>query len=175
MKKTIITAAASALALLAGTVAVAQTDVRPGRPPVADQTRADLVAKLDARFAKMDANRDGSITAAERTAAHEARRGERFAKLDKDGNGTLSRAEFEAPREGRKMHGGRHGGGMRHHGGRGGPGNRGGFDADANGTITKAEFQRKALERFDRADTDRNGTVTVAERAAARAAHKPRG
>lgn len=169
MKKTIAAVAASALALLAGTVAVAQSDTaRPGRMPIADQTRTELVAKLDARFAKLDTNRDGSITAAERTAARDARRGERFAKLDKDSNGSLSRAEFESAREGRgKMRGGRHGG-MHHRGG------HGGRDADANGTVTKAEFQAKALARFDTADADRNGTLTVAERQAAWQAHKPR-
>jgi hypothetical protein len=55
--------------------------------------------------------------------------------------------------------------GMRGHGGFGGM-----TDADANGdgAISQAEFQAAAVQRFDRADADNNGTVTREERKATR-------
>ena len=40
------------------------------------------------------------------------------------------------------------------------------MDTDKDGTVTKAEFQARALARFDRMDTDHNGVVTPAERQA---------
>jgi hypothetical protein len=40
-------------------------------------------------------------------------------------------------------------------------------DADKDGTISQAEFQAAALERFDRLDADKDGTVTSEEQKAA--------
>lgn len=171
MKKTLITAGASVLTLFAATMAIAQADpAAQVRKPMVDQKRTELVASLDARFAAMDANRDGSVSGDEMKAAHEARKAGRFALLDTDRNGALSPAEFNAQRGDR--------GGMRGHHRRGGGGHRGGgkagIDANGDGAITKAEFQSRALARFDRADTDRNGVVTAAEHQQARPAHGAR-
>jgi Ca2+-binding EF-hand superfamily protein len=166
MTKTLFTLGASAVALLgaAGAIAAPADAPRHGRQPV-DMTRAQLIQKLDARFAKMDANHDGVLTREDMQANRKARHDARFAKLDADGNGAISRAEYDAPRgEPGKDHGRRG-----HHGPR-----HGGMMGVDKGPVTKAQFQERALARFDRLDTDRNGTVTVAERKAGWAAMKAR-
>ena len=172
MKKTITTATLTMLALMAGGVAAAQADTKPADRN-ADMTRAQLVSRLDAQFAKLDTNRDGNITQAERTAMRDARVTERFQRLDTDKNGSITLDEFKA-RQGRGGKAeGRGGPRGKHHGMRGGRG-MGGMNVDANkdGMISKAEFQAGPLARFDRMDTDKNGIVTAAERQAARAAMK---
>ena len=59
--------------------------------------------------------------------------------------------------------------GGKHMGMRGGRGMMGKMaDTNGDGTITQAEFTTAALAHFDKADADHNGTVTAAERKAAR-------
>ena len=173
MKKTLIAASLSALTLIAAGGAMAQPDAaRPDRK--ADVQRTELVARLDARFAKLDTNGDGNFTADERKALRDARIAERFKRLDADGNGAITLAEMQAAHDKRtdrakqgdgerKMRHGKH----RHHGfgfhGR----MVGKVDANNDGVITKVEFQAPALARFDKMDTDRNGVLTAAERKAA--------
>ena len=41
-------------------------------------------------------------------------------------------------------------------------------DADKDGTVTQAEFAAAALARFDQADANRDGTISVEERREAR-------
>ncbi len=175
-------------------VAFAAPGSAPTKAPRADMTRAQVEASAAKRFAKMDANSDGKLDAADRA----ARQAKAFDRIDADRNGAISRDEFTAKRAGRG--GGGHAGmaGMEHgqasaehrtggqrmggHGkrGRGGPGGFGGgrmmmakmADANGDGAITQAEFSAAALKRFDTVDTDRNGTLTAAERQAARAAMK---
>lgn len=139
-------------------------------------TRAELTASLDKRFAELDSNKDGKITQEERDASRQARFDKHFAAMDKDGNGQISKAEMQAAHEARKDRwqkrqgaGEREGhhGGMRHgsmHGGANG--HMAMIDADKDGVVTKAEFQAKALEMFDRSDANKDGTVTKAEREA---------
>jgi hypothetical protein len=169
----------SALILLSAGIAIAQPNVdRPGRN--ADISRADLVSRLDARFARLDANGDGNLSAADREQAIEAR----FKRIDADGNGAITLAEMKAA-EGKRgeafaaRDGGQVGG--RHRGGRGhgrhgfGPGKMGGMaDANRDGTVSKAEFQARALAGFDQADADHNGVLTAAERQQARGAMRGR-
>lgn len=125
-------------------------------------TRAELTNALEAQFAQMDTNGDGSSTAEERKAAREARRaegrGDRFAALDADGNGQVSEEEFAArpERQGR------------------GPGLRGGRRAGQRGamaqeTITLAAFSERRLAAFDALDADGNQVVSQAELHAAAA------
>ncbi len=138
-------------------------------------TKAEFDAAQRARFTKIDANKDGTATAEEfqmaRKAEGEARRAEmtrtRFAALDTDKNGQVSQSEFAAgaPRpDGYK--GPRHGGrglGMSGRPGLDGaklPGRR---DADADGRMTFAEFSGPGAEAFARADTNKDGTVTITE------------
>ena len=97
---------------------------------------------------------------------------------DDRGIGRRNRAEFDAGhdrmREGfadrrEGGHGFGHRGGFHRMGGFGGPGGKpGAFGhgafADGDKTISQAEFTAAALERFDRADANHDGTVTAAER-----------
>lgn len=131
------------------------------RAPV---TRAEAQARAEQRFARLDANHDGKLDQADRA----ARRAAVFDRLDADHNGQISRAEFEAPRA--RGADGANGPGMhRFHRGSGMMGGR--FaGAGKSGPITQAEFTSAALQRFDRADANHDGTVTAEERRAARKA-----
>jgi len=138
-------------------------------------TKAEFDAAQRARFTEIDVNKDGTATAEEfqtvRKAKGEARRAEmtrtRFAALDTDKNGQVSQSEFAAGSarpDGYKgpRHGGR-GPGMAGRPGLDGaklPGQR---DADADGKMTFAEFSAPGAEAFARADTNKDGTVTITE------------
>lgn len=178
MKKTILAASLSAFTLIAAGSAFAQQgDARPD--PKADFKRTELVARMEAAFAKLDTNGDGKVTAEERKALRDARIAERFKRLDADGNGAVTLEEMQASHDKRpdaarmkdgerkfrpaKAHG--HGFGAR-------GGMLGKMDANKDGVITKEEFMAPALARFDKMDTDRDGVLTAAERQAAREAMK---
>jgi len=148
-------------------------------------TKAELTAGLEARFAKMDIDKDGKLTQAARDALRAQRLDMRFAKLDTDKNGQISKAEMAAAQEAKadkradkraeagKPGGpeGRHWGG-RHHGGPGKGGKMMGGRGDANkdGTVTKAEFMAGPMAMFDKADANKDGQVTADEMKAARQA-----
>ena len=111
-----------------------------------------------------------------------------FDRVDTDKNGSISFAEFEARRddrrEAREERRGPGGDGPRFAdrgpGMRGGPGmpgmpGMGGgrgmarmADADNEGTVTQAEFTTAALARFDQADANSDGTISLEERREAR-------
>ena len=162
--------------LIATGAAIAQPMGEPGER--APATRDAVIAKTDKTFARMDANRDGVLSEADK-AAHMA---QRFAQMDTDGDGMLSQAEFMAAHEARaeqreqrrEMRGERRGGermGMRGMRGGRGPGHMlQRADADGDGQVTKAELQAAALARFDKADANSDGTISTDERKAARQA-----
>jgi len=142
-------------------------------------TRAEAQAKAQEMFARLDVNKDGKLDQADRA----ARRAAMFDRMDTDHNGQISRAEFDAMGPGARGHrgggiangpDGERGPGKHGWGHRGG--HRGGMmmgrmaDADKDGTITQAEFTAAAMQRFDRMDTNHDGTVTKEERQAARQA-----
>lgn len=187
MKKLLIGGAA----LLASAVAIAQ--VAPAPAPQAKaakvHTRAEVQTKVAEHFARVDTNRDGSVTKAEADAARSAlraqlterrqerredRREQAFERLDSNRDGAISRAEWDAhaaqrqqriaahDREGDGRRDGRrfHGGGMHSLGGHM-------FEmADANkdGRVTLQEAQAAALRHFDMADANRDGQITPDER-----------
>src|SRR5687767_1517135 len=110
--------AGAAVAALAAIPAAAQMGGQRAAPNAGPLTRVAVQANVQARFAKVDANRDGYVTREEAQArAGEARermqerRGERrerfaerraerragmFDRIDTDKNGSISRAEFDA-------------------------------------------------------------------------------
>jgi EF hand len=138
--------AGAALAALAAAPALAQQGGE-GRGRFAQpQTRADVQAQVQARFARADSNRDGFVTQDEVRAGAEARGGQR-----------------------QERRGGR-GGMMAGFGGRA----FAAMDLDSDGRVALAEAQRAALQRFDRVDSNRDGTITLDERQAARAASEER-
>lgn len=124
----------------------------PGRlraDPFGDATvlRSDAEAQAAARFAALDSDRDGKLTAAELRAA---------------------RPERPGPRpEGRRV--------GRGPGDRGpGMGMARMLDGNGDGAISRDEFVAGTLRRFDMADADRDGRLTKPERAVAMEAMRAR-
>ena len=155
----------------AGSAYAAET--MPGGDPLGDKsmTKAEFQAKGAAMFARMDANQDGKLNAADR-AAH---MGQKFDMVDANHDGALSRDEFMAKHQrglsgvgadGAGSDGKRRGG---HHAG-------GGHDgmmlrmADTNqdGAVSKDEFMTTHVKHFDLMDANHDGQLTKAERQAAR-------
>ncbi|MCX8476153.1 MAG: EF-hand domain-containing protein [Sphingomonas sp.] len=113
MKKT-IAAALLATGLLAGAAFAAQQTSAPTPAPqdrmsggnplkLADAnndgavTKAEMLADVDARFAKLDANKDGKISKDERPGGDGAGRGGRMlSRIDTDGDGAISLDEQRA-------------------------------------------------------------------------------
>jgi hypothetical protein len=181
--------AGAGLAALAALPAAAQPVPGPdagfrGRGEAARPlTRAAVEARVEARFARADANRDGFITREEAQAARPGARGDRgerptgrrdalFARLDTNRDGQLSREEFDA----RGAFAGRQGERFGQRGGRQAFAGRGFamLDADRDGRVSIGEARARALQAFERADTNRDGVVTPEERQAAREALRAR-
>lgn len=173
-----IGAAALALTALGGAVVHAQAHdhsgpaaatpggAMRGQMPAGPMTRANAQAMAAAMFARMDANRDGKLDAADRS----ARQADHFARMDTNKDGAISRSEFDSAHaqghEEMSGAGGKMSGGMR--------GMRMLAQMDANGdkAISRDEFLGGALKRFDGADANRDGTLTPEERRAAMGAHR---
>lgn len=159
--------------------------------------RADRAARQADRFAKMDLDGDGEVSRAEMQSAREARlerrqerrearrnarqasgKTDRFAMLDLDGSGGLSQEEMATARAQRgdrtstetamqparraAMRMGKARTMLR------------AADADGNRAVTRAEFDAALMQRFSRLDADNDGTVTAAERKAARESMRQR-
>ena len=142
-------------------------------------TRAELTAALEARFARLDVNKDGKIDQQDRDLMRQQRLDARFAEMDSDKNGQISKAEFVAAhqarsdrhdQDGKPGDAGGHGWGGRHHGY--GPGMMPGAADGANrdGPVTLEQFMARPLALFDKADTNKDGKVTADEMKAARQA-----
>ena len=181
MKKRLTLIAGSALALAAGAAAVAQNVQTPRMDRNADVTRQQVVERADQRFARLDLDNDGRATREEaRQMAqqrHAERAGRMFDRLDLNDDGNITRAEFdqahaqraERRAEHRAERGERRG--LRGGHGRGHQGMRG-MHAERlfgeQGFVTREQMRERALARFDRADANRDGTLTVEERREAR-------
>lgn len=167
-----LTLALSTAALAISGAAMAQTASEHTKGPRPDMTRTQAQAKAEAAFAKLDANLDGRLDQADRAAMKAGM----FDRIDTDRNGSISRAEFDA------MHAKR--GGMHESAGHRMAGQQGKMSGRMKGKmggmmgaeaepITRQAFVDRALSRFDRADANRDGTVTQAERKAARDTMRP--
>lgn len=190
-KRLVFSAALLSLVAAGGVAAQSQTAARPApggaermRPDAdgdGNLTRAEAMAAAAARFARMDANSDGRIDAADREAGRERRRDSMFARMDADGNGAISRAEFdaagdamderrEARQEARAHRGRDHRRGPGQRAFRAGQRMEAARMADTNNdrAIDRAEFMAAAEARFARADADGNGTISADERRAMR-------
>jgi Ca2+-binding EF-hand superfamily protein len=181
MRKLTLSLIAGAAALAAGGAAYAQapqaTQHQPQHQPL---TRAAVEQRTAKAFERLDANKDGKLDQADRTAREKAR----FDRVDANHDGSVSYAEFTA------MHTQHDGAGKERFAQRGEHADRAGragqhrmafrdasrgrggmtrlADADKDGAITRAEFQAAALQRFDRLDADKDGTVSPDEAKAAR-------
>jgi Ca2+-binding EF-hand superfamily protein len=107
----------------------------------------EMTVKSSERFEKLDKDGNGTISVEEMT----VRKKEFFDKLDADGSGTISQEEAKAFREKkgeRKKE--RHATRIMER-----------FDADKDGKISREEYQSVVMERFDNADTDGTGFITI--------------
>lgn len=181
MKKLTLAISAAALALTGAGVAAyaAEADGHQMMNPMADKivTRAEASAHASAMFDKLDANHDGKLDPADRT----ARQIEHFKKIDSDGNGAISQAEFlavHARKQGEPGMGqGRGKGGMEGPGAMGHEGHRAmpmmGMvmlkmaDTNKDGAVSREEFVSAAMAHFDKADANHDGNLTPDERRAA--------
>ncbi len=102
MKKT-LSAALLGATLFAGNAIAAPQD-RPGGDllTMSDTdgngvvTKAEFLADVEARFAKLDANKDGKISKEERPGGGEGRGGRRMGRIDTDKDGAISLDEQRA-------------------------------------------------------------------------------
>src|SRR6185295_15394952 len=158
--KTLTLMSGAALFAVAG-IALAQGGPGPDRRgPDGDVTSQQAIAHVDEMFARLDANHDGRVTPEEMRAMGEHRREEMrqhmFDRIDANHDGNISREEFA---EAHAMH--------RGPGGPDGPGGRGMRMFGDQGFVTLEQMRARALERFDRADANHDGTLTAEERQAA--------
>ncbi|KQN28413.1 hypothetical protein ASF00_11250 [Sphingomonas sp. Leaf34] len=137
--------AASAIASAAGAAQINPAPATP-RPPIRQDanrdgvgTRAEAIAQADARFAQMDTDRDGRVTAGEMR-AYRAARHDRMVASGRD-------VPIPPP------------GGSKHDG----MGRR--MDPNGDGSVTREEFEARALKRFDRIDANHDGVIDATERA----------
>jgi Ca2+-binding EF-hand superfamily protein len=174
MRKSLTISLAAVTALVAATAAYAQAEPRPeprdGPRPA--MTRADVEQRTTEMFGRMDINDDGVLNQADREAAHR----QAFDKIDADKDGMISFAEYQARGDDRREDRAERGGpdaegrgfGFGHRGARSDHGLARTADADQDGTVTQAEFTTAALTRFDKADTNSDGTISNDERRGAR-------
>jgi hypothetical protein len=126
---------AAAAAVAASALTAAASNAQGTPAAPATQTRAEAIAQADLRFAQMDTDHDGLVGPVEMQAYRAALHDRAIARGDSG----------SAPG-----------------GGRGGMGR--GMRAGA-ASMTKAAFEARAGERFDRMDANHDGIVDAAERA----------
>lgn len=148
------------------------------------QTRAEVVDRARTMFSRVDADRDGFITAEEGRALRAQmgqRRGDQrmarqgngagramiFERLDTNRDNMISRDEFARAQELRGQRNGMRGQRLAMRARMGGAMLRT-ADANRDQRISLAEAEVAALQRFDRVDVNRDGRVTRDERQQAR-------
>ena len=139
----------------------AASTAAPAAQPV---TRTALSGQLDSSFGRLDSNGDKSLSTAEIDAAQKRQIAEaqgvitkridaEFAKLDSNKDGQLSMTEFRAAAPTPKA---------------APPADLlGQFDKNKDGKVTQDEFRSVPLANFDRIDTNKDGTISDAEKSAA--------
>ena len=118
---------------------------------------AHMEAQRAARFARMDSNSDGAVTANE-----VGPRWEHLQVADADHNGRVSAAELQQARASGALRGG-HGRGRGMHGGHDGAGFVQRFDRNGNGSIEVSELPPRMAEHLGAADANRDGTLSADE------------
>lgn len=166
MATALMISALGALALTSGIALVAGQPHEMGDHPTGDISRAQAIQMANSRFDRMDVNKDGKIDRADREAMHARMASEMFDRTDANHDGMISRDEWNAgAAKMAEMHGGQGMRGrpmMRHMGMM--------ADTDGDRTISREEFQKRALQHFDRVDANHDGKISAAEREQAHAA-----
>ncbi len=145
------------LCVVAATASHAQA---PAGGSAQSATRAELIAKLDESFARVDANKDGSVdrreieavgveAAQQAQASVQKQLAEQFGRLDRDKNGQLSLAEFQAGATVRAN--AKPDAAMQR------------LDSNKDGKVSPAEYKARQLGLFDSLDANKDGTVTAQE------------
>jgi len=162
-----LVALASSGPLAAAVAPAAAQAAKPAAAPAAQiPTRATLVKQTDGAFKSIDTNSDGTLNAAELTAAEgkvqqqriaqlRGRAEAEFTKLDTNKDGQLSKAEFMAvaPQTSSAKPNG--------------AAIVTTLDKNKDGKVTADEFRAPRLAAFDRIDANHDGTLSTAERQAA--------
>jgi Ca2+-binding EF-hand superfamily protein len=163
-----------AVAYAQAPAAQADAGAKPMRPP-ADRAalKSHLEKRFDAADANKDGSLTPQERQAQRGETRAKMREHMFARLDADKNGSVSKAEFAAapargPHAAGKDGGGGHrghmaGGMMRHQ-----------LAEYRDKPISRTQFVDAGLGHFDRVDTDHDGKISSAERDAARKAMRDR-
>ena len=168
MATALMISALGALALTSGIALAAGQPHEMGDHPTGDMTRAQAMQMANSHFDRMDVNKDGKLDRADREAMHAKMAAEMFDRTDANHDGMISRDEWNAGaaklaemrgHDGPGMHGRPM---MRHMAMM--------ADADGDRAISRDEFQKRALEHFDRVDANHDGTISAAEREQAHAA-----
>jgi Ca2+-binding EF-hand superfamily protein len=170
-----IIAFAGALSIAATTPALAAqsapANAGAARPAAAQQqqasTRASVVKGLDTNFKTVDTNGDGNLSSTElaaaegkvqqrRIAARRTQHEATFTRLDTNKDGSLSKAEFMAAAP-NAASAAPNGAALVTR-----------LDANKDGRVTAEEYRAPVLATFDRADTNKDGVLSEAERKAVR-------
>ena len=165
MATALLMSALGALALTSGIALAAGHPHDMGEQPAGDMTRAQVLAMAGSHFERMDANKDGKLDRADREAMHAKMAAEMFDRADTNHDNVISREEWTA---GAAQMARSHGGGM---GGR--PMMRHMAmmaDADGDRAVSRQEFEARAMAHFDKADANKDGKISAAEREQAHAA-----
>lgn len=145
---------------------LAQGSAAPARAPQ-PVAKAAYLQRVDATFAAVDTNKDGSIDRAEIEAAESRalsvrkaqlikQREAAFRQLDKDKNGSLTLQEFNGPTAAQALPKANATPMLTR------------LDANKDGKISAAENRAPAAAQFDRADANKDGTLSVEEQRARR-------
>ena len=154
------------VAALATAPALAQGAAAPARAPQ-PVAKSAYLQRVDASFAAVDTNKDGSIDRAEIEAAESRalsvrkaqlikQREAAFRQLDKDKNGSLTLQEFNGPTAAQPLPKANATPMLTR------------LDANKDGKISAAENRTPAVAQFDRADSNKDGTLSVEEQRARR-------
>ena len=171
MSAALILSALGALALTSG-IALAAADPMP----MGDMTRAQALAMADRQFDRLDVNKDGRVDKADRDAMHARMAAEMFDRADTNKDGVISRDEWTAASAKLADRGPPPPPGAAGPDDRAMPGGpmmrRMAMKADGDGdrAVTRQEFEARALARFDRMDTNKDGKISAEEREQAHAA-----
>ncbi|WP_160060908.1 EF-hand domain-containing protein [Psychromonas sp. L1A2] len=124
----------------------------------------EATGKLAKHFDKIDADSNDLISEAEFAEMKKMRESKKptFADFDTNNDGSISSAEFDAAKKMKK--------GKGHH-----KVDFAKVDVNKDGQITKDEAKRGLLKRFDKIDSDANGSISTTEFAALEKMHKGKG
>jgi Ca2+-binding EF-hand superfamily protein len=147
-------------ALFAATAAVMLALAMPGAQ-AADTTTAPRHSRTD-YFERLDANKDGAVTAQEMVVY----RHKRFTEIDANGDGKITKEEFMAYSPKAKPAGAKASDAKASDARKAKYFER--LDADKNGVVSGEEWDAVATKQFAALDADKDGKVTKEEMTAAR-------